>query len=51
MGTVSVTTWVIIVAVGSIALPYSNNDNLIGKLATVMVVIFSLMTVFGFRIG
>ena len=41
----SVTTWVVIVAAGSIALLYSNNYALIERIATLMVVIFSVMTV------
>lgn len=43
--TVSVTTWVFIVAIGSIALLYSNRYSLIERVATLLVVVFSVMTV------
>ncbi|MCI0753114.1 Nramp family divalent metal transporter [Teichococcus vastitatis] len=45
MSGTSVTIWTTIVALGSIALLYSNSYNLIEKGATAMVVVFSIVTI------
>ena len=45
METTSITVWTVIVAVGSIALLWSNSYSLIEKGATALVVVFSLVTI------
>jgi Mn2+/Fe2+ NRAMP family transporter len=45
LGTISLTIWTIITAGGSIALLYSNNYGLIERGATLLVVVFSIITI------
>jgi Mn2+/Fe2+ NRAMP family transporter len=45
LGAVSITVWTIIVTVGSIALLYSNQYNLIERGAVLLVIVFSFVTV------